>query len=380
MYLQELKLSNFKNCQSADLSFSEKINCFVGLNAAGKTNILDSIYYLAFCKSYFTLTDKQNIRHGEDFFAIHGDFHFDNDEMHTISCVQKNTSKKSFKCDKKEYDRLADHIGKIPLVMISPYDSDLINNGSELRRKFIDGVISQFDASYLNHLLNYNKALQQRNRQLKFFQENKFWDTTLLEMWDRQLLQNAAPINEKRKAFLEEFVPVFQKYYEIVSCAMCEGEHTTNVAETVSIKYNSALNERPYEELLLESLNHDRFSAYTNVGIHKDDLQFLINGHPVKQFASQGQQKSFVVAIKLAQFDFNYKKIGHKPILLLDDIFDKLDDNRVTQLVKLVGNDHFGQVFITDTQRYRIKYLMDNTVVNHKIFKVSNGIISIDNE
>ena len=275
MYLQGLKLSNFKNCQSADLALSEKINCFVGLNAAGKTNILDSIYYLAFCKSYFALTDKQNIKHGEDFFAIHGDFHFDNKELHTISCVQKSSSKKSFKCDKKEYERLADHIGKIPLVMISPYDSDLINNGSELRRKFIDGVISQFDASYLNCLLNYNKALQQRNKQLKFFLENRIWDETLLEMWDRQLIQNAVPINEKRKQFLEEFVPVFQKYYDIVS----------GTSERVAITYNSALNEKPYEELLAESLSHDRFSSYTNVGIHKDDLTFLINNHPVKQFA-----------------------------------------------------------------------------------------------
>ncbi|MBR2051576.1 MAG: DNA replication/repair protein RecF [Bacteroidales bacterium] len=370
MYLQELKLNNFKNCQSAELQLSEKINCFVGLNAAGKTNILDSIYYLAFCKSYFTLTDKQNIKHGEDFFAIHGDFHFDNEELHTISCVQKNASKKSFKCDKKEYERLADHIGKVPLVMISPYDSDLINNGSELRRKFIDGVISQFDASYLSCLLNYNKALQQRNKQLKFFMENKFWDQTLLEMWDEQLVQNATPINEKRKLFIEEFVPVFQKYYEIVS----------GTDEKVAIEYNSTLNEKEYRQLLKESLDHDRYSTYTNVGIHKDDLVFLIDGHAVKQFASQGQQKSFVVAIKLAQFDFNYKKIGQKPILLLDDIFDKLDDNRVSQLVKLVGNDHFGQVFITDTQRQRIKYLMDNTIVNHKIFKVNNGIISLEDE
>lgn len=370
MYLQELKLSNFKNCQSADLLLSEKINCFVGLNAAGKTNVLDSIYYLAFCKSYFTLTDRQNIKHGEDFFAIHGDFRFDNEELHTISCVQKSASKKSFKCDKKEYERLADHIGKIPLVMISPYDSDLINSGSDLRRKFIDGVISQFDPSYLNNLLNYNKALQQRNKQLKFFIENKMWDSTLLEMWDMQLIQNAVPINEKRKSFIEEFVPLFQKYYEIVS----------GTKERVSIGYNSALNEGHYEELLSESINHDRYSAYTNVGVHKDDLIFLIDGHPVKQFASQGQQKSFVVAIKLAQFDFNYKKIGCKPILLLDDIFDKLDDNRVSQLVNLVGNDHFGQVFITDTQRQRIKYLMENTVVNYMIFKVNNGIITIDDE
>ena len=379
MYLQELKLNNFKNCQSADLQLSEKINCFVGLNGAGKTNVLDSIYYLAFGKSYFSSTDKQNIKYDEDFFALHGDFHFDNDELHTISCVQKNNVKKSFKCDKKEYERLADHIGKIPLVMISPYDSDLINGGSELRRKFIDGVISQFDISYLNSLLNYNKALQQRNRQLKSFSENRYWDDTLLEMWDHQLIQNAVPINEKRKAFLEEFIPVFQKYYEIVSCAMGdEGGETKN--ERVSISYSSALNERAYEELLAESMNHDRYSSYTNVGIHKDDLTFLLNDHPVKQFASQGQQKSFVVAVKLAQFDFNHKKIGHKPILLLDDIFDKLDDNRVSQLVKLVGNDHFGQVFITDTQKQRIKYLMENSVVNYKIFKVEKGVITLDNE
>ena len=378
MYLRDLKLNNFKNCQSAELSLSEKINCFVGMNAAGKTNILDSIYYLAFCKSYFSLTDKQNIRHGEDFFAIHGEFHFDNDELHTISCVQKNNSKKSFKCDKKEYERLADHIGKIPLVMISPYDSDLINSGSELRRKFIDGVISQFDASYLNCLLNYNKALQQRNKQLKFFMENRIWDDTLLDMWNRQLIQNAVPINEKRRKFLEEFIPVFQKYYEIVS--FVEGQRDKTMGEKVSIRYNSALNDKPYEILLQESINHDRYSAYTNVGVHKDDLVFLIDDHPVKQFASQGQQKSFVVAIKLAQFDFNYKKIGHKPILLLDDIFDKLDDHRVAQLVKLVGNDHFGQVFITDTQRQRIKFLMENTVVNHKIFEVNKGIITSDDE
>lgn len=370
MYLQELKLNNFKNCGSADLQLSEKINCFVGLNGAGKTNVLDSIYYLAFCKSYFSSTDKQNIKYNEDFFAVHGDFHFDNEELHTISCVQKNNVKKSFKCDKKEYERLADHIGKIPLVMISPYDSDLINGGSELRRKFVDGVISQFDSAYLNALLNYNKALQQRNRQLKTFSDNRYWDSTLLEMWNRQLVQNATPIFEKREEFIRDFKPIFQQYYEIVS--------GTN--EKVSIEYNSALATKSYDTLLKESMEHDRYSTYTNVGIHKDDLNFLLDEHQVKHFASQGQQKSFVVAIKLAQFDFNYKKIGHKPILLLDDIFDKLDDNRVSQLVKLVGNDHFGQVFITDTQRQRVKYLMENSVVNYKIFNVEKGIITLDDE
>ena len=368
MFLKELKLTNFKNCESADMQFSEKINCFVGLNGAGKTNILDAIYYLAFCKSYFTTTDKQNIRHGGDFFAIHGDFVTDNNETETISCVQKEATKKSFKCNKKEYERLADHIGKIPLVMISPYDRDLINDGSDLRRKFIDGVISQFDSVYLGDLLQYNKVLAQRNTQLKQFWENRSFDANLLSLWDEQLIRYAAPIYEKRKAFLQDFMPIFQKYYDIVS----------ETSEKVDIVYESALHEKTMEVLLRESLEKDRYSSYTNVGIHKDDLGFLIDNHQVKRFGSQGQQKSFVVAIKLAQFDFNYQKIGFKPILLLDDIFDKLDDNRVAQLVKLVGNDYFGQVFITDTQRQRVQYLLDNIDGNHKIFEVEQGKVKSD--
>lgn len=363
MFLQQLKLTNFKNLESMELSLSDKINCFVGLNGAGKTNILDSIYYLAFCKSYFTNTDRQNIRHGEDFFAIHGDFQTDTDEQQTISCVQKDGAKKSFKCNKKEYERLADHIGKIPLVMISPYDRDLINGGSELRRKFIDGVISQFDATYLNDLLQYNKALLQRNTQLRSFYDNRCFDMNLLSLWNDQLVRYATPIFEKRRDFLAEFMPIFQKYYDIVS----------GTSEKVDIVYESSLSEKPLGQLLEESLEKDKYSSYTNVGIHKDDLQFLIDNHTVKKFGSQGQQKSFVVAIKLAQFDFNYNKVGFKPILLLDDIFDKLDDNRVAQLVKLVGNDYFGQVFITDTQRYRIQFLLDNIDGNHKIFEIEQG-------
>lgn len=368
MFLKELKLTNFKNCESADMRFSEKINCFVGLNGAGKTNILDAIYYLSFCKSYFTTTDKQNIRHGEDFFAIHGDFIIDNGETETISCVQKDAAKKSFKCNKKEYERLADHIGKIPLVMISPYDRDLINGGSELRRKFIDGVISQFDSVYLGDLLQYNKVLAQRNQQLRQFWDNRTFDAGLLSLWDEQLVRYGEPIFEKRKTFLNDFMPIFQKYYDIVS----------GTAEKVDIQYESLMNERPLAELLIASRDKDKYSSYTNVGIHKDDLVFIIDNHPVKKFGSQGQQKSFVVAVKLAQFEFNYRKVGFKPILLLDDIFDKLDNNRVAQLVKLVGNDSFGQVFITDTQRMRIQYLLDNIEGNHKIFEVAQGKVAGD--
>ena len=356
-------MANFKNCESAELVFSEKLNCFVGLNGAGKTNILDSIYYLSFCKSFFSSVDKQNIRHDQDFFSIHGTYSFDDKENESVSCVQKRDSKKSFKFNKKEYERLADHIGKYPLVMISPYDRDLINDGSELRRKFIDGVISQFDPQYLNALLKYNRALLQRNMQLRQFADSRHFDRALLQLWDDQLCGCATEIHKKRHTFLEEFHPIFQHYYEVVSGGR----------EQVEVTYSSKLDQKPLAQLLEESLQQDSYSCYTNVGIHKDDLEFCLDGHPLKKFGSQGQQKSFVVSIRLAQFEYNYQKIGYKPILLLDDIFDKLDDQRVKKLVRLVGDNHFGQVFITDTQQQRIEQLFDDTNINHKIFEVDSG-------
>ena len=363
MFLRELKLTNFKNCEAADLLFSEKVNCFVGLNGAGKTNILDSIYYLSFCKSYFAATDKQNIRHDQDFFAIHGVYSHPDKEDEGVSCVQKRESKKSFRWNKKEYDRLSDHIGKIPLVMISPYDRDLINEGSDLRRKLIDGIISQFDPLYLNALLKYNRALLQRNMQLKRFAETHTFDRELLRLWEDQLTLHADDINRKRHQFLEEFLPIFKHYYEIVSGGN----------EKVNVVYQSKLDEKPLDALLDDNLQQDRYTGYTNVGIHKDDLEFTLDGHALKKFGSQGQQKSFVVSIRLAQFDFNYQKIGYKPILLLDDVFDKLDEERVKKLVRLVGDDHFGQVFITDTQRQRVERLFEDTQIQHKIFEVSKG-------
>ncbi|MBQ8957987.1 MAG: DNA replication/repair protein RecF [Bacteroidales bacterium] len=365
MYLHELKLTNFKNCESAELRFSPNVNCFVGLNGAGKTNILDAIYYLSFCKSFFVATDKQNIRHGQDFFAVHGVYRHEGKDDEQVSCVQKRDAKKSFRFNKKEYDRLADHIGKFPLVMISPYDADLINGGSELRRKFIDGVISQFDPLYLNALLKYNRALQQRNTQLKQFADTRTFDRELLRLWDDQMAQHADDIHRKRQQFLTDFLPIFQHYYEIVSGG----------TEKVNVIYESRLDEKPLNVLFEESLMHDRYSGYTNVGIHKDDLEFALDGHPLKKFGSQGQQKSFVVSIRLAQFDFNFQRIGYKPILLLDDIFDKLDDQRVMKLVRLVGDDHFGQVFITDTQQQRIEKLFEDTAIDHKIFEVERGQI-----
>ena len=323
MFLQKLSLTNFKNYTEAELLLSDKINCFVGNNGAGKTNILDAIYYLSFCKSYFNSSDNQNIKHDCDFFAIHGKYNNQNNSDDKVSCIQKRNHKKVFKKNSSTYSRLADHIGSIPLVMISPYDRDLINDGSELRRKYIDGVISQFDKVYLNDLLSYNKALQQRNSLLKQMFDGKYFDETALEIWNDKLLLHGVNIFEKRKIFLNEFNPLFEEYYNFL----------VGSKETVSITYESQLLDNSFGDLLASSEKKDRIIRYTTCGIHKDDLIFNIGGFPVKKFGSQGQQKSFVIAIKLAQFEFTRRMKSFKPILLLDDIFDKLDDERVTQII-----------------------------------------------
>ena len=363
MYLKQLKLNNFKNHPEVALDFSPKINCFVGDNGVGKTNILDAIYYLSFCKSYFNPIDSQNIRHEEDFFAIHGQYDKNGETTDAVSCRLKRNQKKKFKRNQKEYDRLADHIGLYPLVMVSPYDRDLINDGSELRRKYIDSVISQFDRTYLDNLVNYNKALAQRNYLLKKFAENHSFDKATLEIWDEQMIKLGAAIYEERRKFLEAFTPIFQQYFEFIS-----GGH-----EKVSITYASQLHDYPMRQLMDMALEKDRAVRYSTAGIHKDDLLFQIDGHPIKKFGSQGQQKSFVIAVKLAQFDYTKELKSFKPILLFDDIFDKLDENRVAQLIKLVSENNFGQVFITDTQRERIEKVFRQVDIDHKIFTIDNG-------
>ncbi len=366
MFLKQLKFTNFKNYEEGEMQFSPKINCFIGNNGVGKTNILDSIYYLSFCKSYFNTIDSQNIRHTQDFFAIHGYYQSQSGGSEKVQCLLKPNKKKSFKLNDKEYDRLADHIGLIPLVMISPYDRDLINNHSDVRRKYLDGVISQFDGIYLNNLLQYNKALQQRNALLKSFAEQRYFDQSLLEMWNTKMVVLGTQIYEKRQKFVEEFIPIFQKYFKLIS----------REKEVVHLKYESQLRERSFDELLEGALEKDRIIRYTSVGIHKDDLEFTIGDHPIKKYGSQGQQKSYVIAIKLAQFEFMKQLKEQKPILLLDDIFDKLDDERVEQIIKLVNEDEFGQVFITDTQKERVEHIFRNNSMDHKIFKIENQKIT----
>jgi DNA replication and repair protein RecF len=366
MNLRELHLQNFKNYETADLGFSPKINCFIGDNAAGKTNLLDAIYYLSFCKSYFNPIDSQNIRHGEDYFSILGKYEINGGKTDTIHVVQKRNRKKHFKLNKKEYERLADHIGLYPLVMVSPYDRDLINEGSDVRRRFIDSVISQFDKFYLDDLINYNKVLNQRNVLLKQFADKRTFDRELIEVLDKQLTELANRIHPKRKSFLEHYIPIFNRYFEIVS-----GGH-----EQVSIRYESQLENSSMEELLATSLDRDKAVRYTTTGIHKDDLIFLLEDYPVKKFGSQGQQKSLIIAIRLAQYEYIKNLKGYKPVMLLDDIFDKLDDKRVAQLIKLTSDNNFGQVFITDTQRERIEYMLREIDIDHKIFEITNGNIS----
>ncbi len=366
MYLKDLDITNFKNYPGARGGFSEKINCFTGDNGTGKTNLLDAIHYLSFCKSYFNAIDTQNIRHGEDFFAIHGNFLRNGDTSDKVSCIQKSGERKVFKLNDKAYDRLADHIGAFPVVMVSPYDRDLINEGSETRRKFIDSVISQFDRVYLDDLINYNKALQQRNSLLKQFWDRNFFDQGLLEIWDGQLARLGTEIYQRRNNFINRFIPIFQRYFEFISGGK----------EVVTISYESHLHDEDPVLLLARSLEKDRILKYTSTGIQKDDLEFNISGFPVKKFGSQGQQKSFVIAVRLAQFDYTREEKGYKPILLFDDIFDKLDEHRVQQLIRLVSENSFGQVFITDTQRGRIEKIFRTVDIDHLIFNVTDGSLS----
>ncbi len=365
MHLNTLKIINFKNYEEQEMAFSDKINCFVGNNGAGKTNLLDAIYYLSFTKSYFNSVDQQNIRHGEAFFAIHGAFQRNGSLPNHVSCIQKAGIKKQFRINQKDYDRISDHIGQFPCVMVSPYDRDLINEGSDVRRKFIDAVISQFDKSYLDSLIRYNRLLEQRNGLLKQFAERRQSDRELLLLIDEQMMAPATNISEKRKIFLEGFAPIFRHYFEFISGG----------TEEVSIEYESQLTSGSYLEIVNEAFAKDQSLRYSSSGIHKDDFIFNLAGYPVKKFGSQGQQKSFAVALKLAQFDFTRDLIGFKPILLFDDIFDKLDPGRVQQLIQLVDNDSFGQVFITDTEPERIRRTFEKVAINHRVFEINGGTV-----
>lgn len=359
MYLQKISVVNFKNIASQSFDFQEKINCFVGNNGVGKTNVLDAIYYLSFTKSYFNAVAIQNIKHGEGFFMIEGDYLL-NDRNEKIVCSLKKGQKKILKRNDKVYSKFSEHIGQFPLVIISPADRDLVTEGSETRRKFIDGVISQQNKTYLQDLISYSKVLSQRNALLKYFAANRTFDALNLSVYNEQLSEFGTRIYNVRKTFLEQFIPIFNQKYQIIS-----GDK-----EQVNLNYKSQLHDFEMTDLLKKSLEKDKIIQYTTSGIHKDDLSFEIGEYPIKKFGSQGQQKSYLIALKLAQFEFIKQQSNVLPILLLDDIFDKLDENRVSQIIDLVNNDEFGQIFITDTHADRTENILKQGSKEYQIFQL----------
>ncbi len=365
MHCKQLHILQFKNLEEMRVEFSSKFNCFAGHNGAGKTNILDAIFYLSFCKSFANPIDSQNVCFNKDFFVIQGEYQL-NDQTDAIYCGLKRGQRKVFKRNKKEYDRLSDHIGQYPLVLLSPADTQLILGGSEDRRRFVDGVISQYNKEYLQRLISYNKALQQRNALLKSFAEHRNYDPASLDIWDEQLILHGEYIFTERKDFFDSFLPVFREYYQFLSAGK----------EDTSIIYNSSLLQTNFRDDLLQSRNKDCVVQFTTTGIHKDDLTFLIHDQPAKKFGSQGQQKSFIIALKLAQFAFTRKIKNFHPILLFDDIFDKLDESRVRQLMELVSREDFGQVFVTDTHPDRLEKLFRDLPSECKLFEMDNGGIS----
>ena len=359
MILNDIKIFNFKNISSFEEEFSQGLNCFTGPNGVGKTNILDAIHYLSFTKSYFNTLDLKNIRHDEDYFAIHGQYTVNNN-LYKISCIQKDNQKKQFTINDKPYKRFSEHIGKFPLIMISPYDHDLINDRSDIRRRYTDIVLSQFQPEYIDSLINYNKILLQRNNQLKQFAKNDSFDASLIELWNEKMSFYGKYIFEQRKKFFQEIIPVIQQLYNIISSAN----------EKIDIQYSSQLENNDMNDLLKQNIEKDRILQYTSTGIHRDDIALYINDYPVKNYGSQGQQKSYVIAMKLAQFDYIREHKNINPILLLDDIFDKLDNSRVSNIIKLVSDNHFGQVFITDTNADRINLLLKQANKEGKNFNI----------
>ncbi|MCO5260692.1 MAG: DNA replication and repair protein RecF [Crocinitomicaceae bacterium] len=365
MHLKSLQIINFKNYEASEITLCDGINCFIGMNGAGKTNILDAVHYLSMCKSYLNTIDRQNIHFDQQFFSILGSFSKD-DKDYDIHCAFKIGAKKVFKKNKKEYEKLAEHIGLFPTVIISPYDKDLISGGSELRRKWIDGIISQSDKDYLADIQKYAKILAQRNALLKHMYENGFFELESIDVWNEQLIFIGNRIHQKRSAFLADFIPVFKNHYNQIGIE----------SDNVTIEFRSQLNEASFAELLKLNERKDAHSQYTNAGIHKDDLVFLIKGYPVKKFGSQGQQKSFVIALRLAQYDWLKQNLNIKPILLLDDIFDKLDRNRVQRLMDLVSSDFFGQVLVTDTDEERIRQTFEENNISGNLYLIANSTIT----
>ena len=359
MFLSKISLLNFKNHPEKQLQFTTKLNCFIGNNGVGKTNLLDAIYYLCLTKSYFNNTDQQNILFGQEYLRLTGDF-VKRDEMHYLVYKLSGVRKKELTISDAPVNKLSDHIGNYPAIIITPDDSQLILGNSEERRRFIDSTISQVHRQYLLWLMQYNKLLTQRNAALKRMNETGRVDQTLIETYDKQLAPLGTAIYEARKVAIEKLTPLFDSFYKTISL---EREHA-------SLQYVTQLNEAPFEELLDNGFNRDLVLQRTDSGVHKDDIDFFIGTNKMKKFGSQGQQKSFIIAIKLAQYHFIKNAKGFQPLLLIDDIFDKLDNDRSQRLVEMISGPDFGQVFITDTDDAHIKDALRGQEDIYEVFRL----------
>lgn len=368
MFLDKISILNYKNICEATLRLSPKMNCLIGHNGEGKTNFLDAVYYLSFCRSASTTIDGNVIRHDENFLVLDGSYINENGENENVFCGMKRGVKKHFKRNKKEYRRLSLHIGFIPLILISPSDNILIDGGSEERRRLMDVVISQYDINYIEALNRYNKALQQRN---SFLKQDDEPDPALMDILEEQMANEGEIVYQKRAAFIAGLEPLFQQYYRYIS----------DEKEKVSLRYISHCQRGPLLDVIRKDRFRDRAVGYSLHGVHRDDLEMLIGGYPVKREGSQGQAKTYVIALKLAQFNFLKETCSKTtPILLLDDIFDKLDASRVAQIVRLVSGNDFGQIFLTDTNRTHLDEILQNYVLDYKIFSVENGNITLQEE
>jgi DNA replication and repair protein RecF len=365
MYLESLKILNYKNLEELNLNFSEKLNCFTGNNGAGKTNILDAVFYLSFTKSYFNTNDSLNINSESNFFSLKGEY-IRNGTKENIYCGFSNEKKKIFKRNDNVYKKLSEHIGLIPIVMVSPDDIVLISGTSDERRKYIDSVISQYDKEYLYDIIKYSKIILQRNKLLKNSIKTGHLDYETIQIYDEQLCQYGEHIYNKRKIFIADLQSVFSKYYELIS----------KKNENVELSYDSHLHNGSFSKLLKQNIEKDKILGYTSKGIHRDDMNFKINKLELRKAGSQGQQKTFLISLKFAQFDFIKEVSKINPILLLDDVFDKFDSERAEEIIKLTGNNHFGQIFISDTNPNRVKRVIEKVKGNYKLFNVNKGVVN----
>ena len=360
MRLKKLSLLNFKNLSQCDVALSEGINSFVGDNGAGKTNVLDAIHYLSMSKSACAMTDGQSVRHGEEFFFIEGTYSTDGGAVEQVVCSFSRRAGKLLKRNGKEYERIADHVGAFPVVIVSPRDTELITDVAEERRRYLNSFISQQDRAYLNSMMRYNAVLAERNRFLKTSS-----DETMLQIYDMQLAEHGTRVYEARMAMVERLQPMVEEYYRMLS----------DDKESVAIAYRSELSQMPLADILLRSRERDLVNQFTTSGVHRDDVVFSIGGYPLRKYGSQGQQKSFLIALKLAQYRLLAEATGEKPILLLDDLFDKLDMGRVEKLLSIVGGEDFGQICITDCNKVRLETILARAEKEYALFTVEGGDI-----